>query len=161
MAARTIVATKAGYINSFLVWEASSSSHFSDSVRLTSTSGSWPLPSPARIRLIKTWLKTSGWALMPCDMVWPPSMLSISPAITSRKRGCSIESLRSVRPSSSGTPARLSCSRWKQKLISSGRGILRPPNSVLGASCVAVTRSSSILFRRISRSTALIASSRP
>lgn len=38
---------------------------------------------------------------------------------------------RSVSPSRMGTPARVSCSRWKQKLISSGRGTPRRPEQAL------------------------------
>lgn len=83
----TMVPTKAGYMKSFLVWEASSSSHFRDSLRLFSTAGRLPVFSPARIRLLNTLSKTFGCSVIACESVRPPSIDSIMLVITSRKRG--------------------------------------------------------------------------
>ena len=161
MADRTIVPTKAGYIINFLVCEASSSSHLSESVRLLSTSGRRPVASPARIRLMKTLLKTLGWPAMASESFWPPSIDSIRLATTSRKRGFSSVSRRSVSPSRMGTPARTSISRWKQKWMISRRGMAPAPNSVWLLTGCPSMRSISMRLSRISRSTRLSASIRP
>ena len=67
----TTTPTKAGYITSFFVCAASSSSHFSVSVKLRSTSGSRPVSSPALTRLRNTGLNTSGLLASAPDSVWP------------------------------------------------------------------------------------------
>ena len=89
MTSSTALPTKAGYISSFFVCEESSSSHLIDSVRLFSTTPSFPVCSPERIRLTKTLLNTSGNSASACDRLRPPSMDSVSPETTSRKRGFS------------------------------------------------------------------------
>ena len=89
-------------------------------------------------------------------------LASTMPDTTSLKRGFSTLSRRSTSPSISGTPALESCSRWKQKLMRSWRGILRPPirreRLLEGAP---VTRSSPMRARRCSRSKTFTASTRP
>ena len=161
MAASTIEPTKAGYMMIFFVCDASSSSHLSDSLRLCSTTGRLPVASPARIRLTNTLLKTLLCPSMACERVWPPSIDSIRLATTSRKRGCSRLSRRSDSPSRMGTPARASCSRWKQKWMISRRGTPPEANSARLLTGSPLTRSSSMRRRRISRSTMLRASIRP
>ncbi len=153
--------TNAGYSISFLVCAASSSSHFSDSVRLFSTSGSLPVCSPERTRLTNTLPNTSGNSASACDRLRPPSIDSTSPATTSRKRWLSTLSRRSTRPSSTGTPALASCSRWKQKLIRSWRLMPPPSRRDFWLDGAPETRSSSMRDRRCSRSNRLTASVRP
>src|SRR6478735_8101677 len=60
----TIEPTNAGYSISFLVCAASSSSHFSVSVRLFSTAGSFPVCSPERTRLTNTLRNTRARELL-------------------------------------------------------------------------------------------------
>ncbi len=158
----TMLPTNAGYMSSFFVCAASSSSHFSCSVRLLSTSESLPVCSPERTRLTNTLLNTSGYSASDCDRLLPPSIDSISPETTSRKRRFSTLSRRSTSPSTIGTPALESCSRWKQKLIRSWRLIFVPPTRRLFcADGAPETRSRPMRDRRCSRSNRFTASTRP
>src|SRR3981081_1340715 len=138
---------------------ASSSSHFRFSTRLFSTSASFPVCSPARTRLVKTGLKICGYWARDCDRFCPPWMLSRTPEITSRNRAFSLLSRRSISDSTSGTPAPVSCSMWKQKLISSER-LIAPKRNRLPPRRVGppLTRSRPMRFKRSSRATRLIAS---
>ena len=97
------------------------------------------------------------------ESFWPPSMSSSRPEITSRKRGFSTMSRRSVSASMIGTPAFSSCERWKQKLMRSvARDARAPPTRRLLRSVGAqVMRSSPRRVRRSSRSIALTASRLP
>jgi hypothetical protein len=158
----TTTSVSAGYISRRRVCEISSSCHLSVSARFLNTSGSWPVCSPALIRLMKTLSKTSVCAAMHCDSTLPPSMSSLITASTSRKRGLSALSRMSRSPSMMGMPERIICSMSKQKLTRSWRVILTAASFEAWCSTTLyVIRSSPMRRRRSSRSTSLTASSPP
>src|SRR5512139_3799348 len=145
----------------FLVCEAISSCHFSDSVRCWNTSLSLPLSSPAWVRLTVILSKALGCWVIACDSFLPPSMDFTRLAMISRNTGSSMLSRRSARHSSRGTPARVSCSRLNKKVIRSARLTFWRPNADSPSDSLASIRSSPLRLRCSSRSTRLAASCKP
>ena len=145
----------------FLVCVDISSCHLIDSVRCLNTSTRRPLSSPAWVRLINILSKALGCIAIAWESFLPPSIDFTRFAIISRNTGSSMLSRKSLRHSSNGTPARVSCSRLKKKVIRSGRLIFFMPNDELLSTRRALIKSSPLRFRCNSRSIRLAASCKP